>query len=204
MTAIDLKRELKALYNPPSKDVVFVDVPAMPFLMIDGTGDPNTSTGYREAIEALYGVAYALKFMLKRGPQAADYVVMPSEGLWWSEDMADFLTDNRAGWQWTMMIAQPPPVTGDMVAAAIEETRKKKGLPGLAHLRSEVFQEGLSAQIMHHGPYAAEGPTIARLHEQIAAGGYRRRGKHHEIYLSDPRRSDPEKMRTVLRQPVIF
>jgi hypothetical protein len=202
MAAIDLKRELKALYNPPATEVVFVDVPPMNYLMIDGAGDPNVSPEYQTAIETLYAVSYALKFALKRSAAGLDYVVMPSEGLWWAEDMEQFSMANKDDWRWTMIIAQPPEVDENLLAEVGAQTAKKKALPALARLRFEKLAEGRCAQIMHHGAYEAEAPTMARLHECIAAAGYRRSGKHHEIYLSDPRRTAEEKMRTVLRQPV--
>ncbi len=202
MAAIDLKRELKALYNPPATEVVFVDVPPMNYLMIDGAGDPNVTPEYQAAVETLYAVAYGLKFALKRSAAGLDYVVMPSEGLWWAEDMELFSTAKKADWRWTMMMAQPPEVDQKLVAEVSAQTAKKKALPALARLRFEKFEEGHCAQIMHHGPYEAEAPTVARLHECIAAAGFQRRGKHHEIYLSDPRKTAEEKMRTVLRQPV--
>ena len=173
MTAIDLKRELKALYNPPATEVVFVDVPPMNFLMIDGAGDPNVSAEYQTAVEALYAVSYALKFALKRSAAGLDYVVMPSEGLWWAEDMEQFSTANKGDWRWTMMIAQPPEVDEALLAEVSEQTAKKKALPALPKLRFEKLEEGHCAQIMHHGPYEAEAPTVARLHERIASAGYR-------------------------------
>lgn len=203
---LDLKAEYKQLYNPPADRVTSVDVPPLLYLMIDGAGDPNTAPAWQEATEALYGVSYALKFMSKRGPEALDYVVMPLEGLWWAEDMASFSVEAKGDWLWTAMIMQPPHITPEMVEQAIAETRRKKGaLPALDRLRLERYEEGLSAQIMHIGPYAAEGPTVARLYAWILDNGYdfRNAGKHHEIYLSDPRRTAPEKMKTVIRQPML-
>ena len=202
MTAIDLKRELKVFYSAPVGEVVFLDVPPMNFLMIDGTGDPNGSAEYQAAVEALYALSYGLKFALKRAEGGVDYVVMPSEGLWWADDMERFSAANKANWLWTMMIAQPPEVNETLLAEVSTQTAKKKALPALARVRFENLDEGHCAQIMHIGPYAAEAPTIARLHESIASAGYRRSGKHHEIYLSDPRKAAPEKMRTIVRQPM--
>jgi hypothetical protein len=202
MTTIDMKRALKELYRPSASAPSLVEVPELLFLMADGMGDPNTAPAYAEAVEALYGVAYALKFMLKRGPAAADYTVMPLQGLWWADDMASFTSGDRAAWRWTMMIAQPELVTRELFAQAAAETARKKRLPALPRLRLERFAEGRAAQIMHIGPYAAEAPTIERLHQFIAAQGLALRGKHHEIYLSDPRRSAPERMQTIIRQPV--
>jgi hypothetical protein len=181
-----------------------VDVPALHFLMVDGEGDPNTAPAYREAVEALFALAYALKFALKRtgGP---DERVSPLEGLWWSDDMGAFAVERRGDWRWTMMIAQPEAVTPALVVATLDEVRRKKALPALDRLRFAPYAEGRAAQILHLGPYAAEGPTIARLHAFIREQGLTFDGrvqKHHEIYLSDPRRAAPERMRTILRQPV--
>jgi hypothetical protein len=199
---LDLAKELQALYKPPAGQPVLVDVPEMAFLMVDGAGNPNKATEYAQAVEALYAVSYTAKFKVKRGPQALDYKVMPLEGLWWSDDMADFLEGRRDSWKWTMMIAQPPVLTATLIEEAIAEAGRKKDLPALPRLRSERFTEGLSAQTIHVGPYAEERPTIERLHAFIAERGYALRGRHHEIYLSDPRRTDPKKLKTVLRQPV--
>ena len=201
MAKLDFKKELKHLYRASAKKVSLVEVPPMNFLMIDGHGDPNTSPEYAEAIEALYAVAYALKFKVKR-EQGIDYVVMPLEGLWWTDDPAQFDMDNRDIWKWTAMIMQPECVTAEMYRDAVAEVRKKKALSALDKMRFETYYEGLSVQILHIGPYSEEGPTIAKLHNYIEEHGYRLNGKHHEIYLSDPRRTAPERLKTILRQPV--
>lgn len=202
MAKIDLKKDLKHLYSPSAKEVSVVDVPPMNFLMIDGSGDPNTSQEYAEAIEALYALAYALKFKVKKSKVAIDYAVMPLEGLWWTDDPTQFSMSNKAIWKWTAMIMQPKYVTAELLAGALAEVKKKKDLTALDRVRFESYHEGLSAQIMHIGPYAAEEPTIAELHSFIEENGYRLNGRHHEIYLSDPRKSAPEKLKTVLRQPI--
>ena len=199
MAAIDLKVQRKDLYYPPANEVTFADVPEMRYLAVDGAGDPNTATAYREAVEALYAVAYALKFARK---PSLDYKVMPLEGLWWL-DGEPFTPGWKERLTWTLLIRQPD----DMTAAHLDEARqqvarKKKALPALDALRLETLCEGRSAQIMHLGPYADEEPTGRRLHAAIAEQGYTPRGKHHEVYLDDPRRTAPEKLRTVLRQPV--
>lgn len=199
---LDLTKQFKHLYLPSAKAPVIVDVPPMNFLMIDGRGDPNTTPAYSAAVEGLYSLAYTLKFAFKKA-EGLDFAVPPLEGLWWAEDMTVFTTSTaRDAWQWTMMIALPEPVTGEWVERARSEAVKKKGLPVLEHIRVETYHEGRAAQIMHIGPYAAEGPTISGLHAFIQAQGLHLHGKHHEIYLSDPRRTAPEKMRTVIRQPV--
>jgi len=207
MKKLDLKKDLKYLYNPSAKQVCVVDVPKMNFLMVDGIGDPGTSQAYQDAIGALYNVAYTLKFMLKlKVKPAVDYPVMPSEGLWWVAGVEQLtmeqLMGRRDAWQWTMMIMQPDVITPEHVARAIDEVRRKKDPPSLDKIRFERLEEGACAQIMHVGPYAAERPTIERLHAFILESGHGLRGKHHEIYLGDPRRTKPEKLKTVLRQPM--
>jgi hypothetical protein len=196
-TKVDFKRELRDLYLP-GREPSMVDIPEMGFLMVDGHGDPNVADSYREAIEALYSVAYAVKFAVKRS--GLDFTVLPLESLWSSADPTAFAADKSA-WDWTAMIMQPEPVTADIVEEARETVAAKKSLPALDLLRYERFEEGLAAQVMYFGPYSEEGPTIAALHEFIAQEGFVPAGKHHEIYLGDPRRTAPEKLRTVIRQP---
>ena len=200
---IDLKAEAPDLYRPSAREVAIVEVPAFPFLMCDGAGDPNTAAAYREALDALYSVSYTLKFMLKKGAGAYDYAVMPLEGLWWMAGDLRYSPDSdRADWRWTAMIRQPDCVTTALLDEASAAAARKKALPALPLLRLEPFTEGRAAQIMHLGPYSAEGPTIARLHAFIIERGYRLRDKHHEVYLSDPRRTVPERLKTILRQPI--
>ena len=200
MKKIDFKKDLKHLYQPSAKEVVLVEVPVMNFLMIDGQGDPNTSPSYRQAVEALFSVAYAVKFRVKK-TLAIEYGVLPLEGLWWADDMASFSVDDKSAWKWTMMIMQPGFVSAAMVRDTIAEVKKKKNLPALALLRCAPFNEGKCAQILHIGPFSAEGPTVAKVHAFIASVG-KLSGKHHEIYLSDIRKADPAKWKTVIRQPV--
>lgn len=202
MKRIDYKRELRELYAPGGEPAI-VSVPCLAYLMIDGHGDPNTAPEYTEAVEALYTVAYAAKFAVKRAPDGIDYGVMPLEGLWWTPDMSKFTTQDKSAWDWTMMIMQPDQVTTVVFEDARTKATKKKSLDAISRVRLERLTEGLAAQIRHVGPYDAEGPTIERLHAFITEQGYERAGKHHEIYLSDPRRAAPEKMKTILRQPVI-
>lgn len=202
MTKIDLKKEMKQVYSPFAKEVSIVEVPPMSYLMIDGEGNPNTSQEYMDSIEALYAVSYALKFLSKKGANPTDYVVMPLEGLWWADNMAEFSLENKDTWKWTSMIVQPSFVTEAMVSQALEQVEKKKGLTALSRMRFEKYDEGPSAQIMHIGPYTAETPTICKLHKFIEDNGYSSRGKHHEIYLSDPRKAALEKLKTIIRQPI--
>jgi hypothetical protein len=201
MEKLDLKKTLKYLYEPSAKMFSIVDVPSMNFIMIDGQGNPNTSAEYAEAIEALYTAAYTIKFKIKK-ELAVDYPVMASEGLWWMDDMREFSVARKDEWKWTMMIMQPEIVTPALFSQAVAEAAKKKEVPALSRLRLETYHEGMAAQIMYFGPYAEEGPTIARLHQFIEKSGSVRFNKHHEIYLGDPRRSAPEKLRTIIRQPM--
>ncbi len=202
MSRIDFKTQYKSLYSASSRDFVLVEAPPLPYLMFDGQGDPNTAPQYPQAVEALYSLSYTLKFMSKRA-FGRDYVVGPLEGLWWADDYSAFALGKRDDWRWTMMILQPPWITFAHLQAAKAEVLMKKGLPGIEATRLETLDEGLSAQILHIGPYSAEAPTLARLHgEWLPAHGLAPSGCHHEIYLSDPRKAAPDKLRTLLRQPV--
>jgi hypothetical protein len=202
MKKVDLRKELKQLYQPPKDEVVLVDVPVMNYLMIDGEGDPNTVQSYRDALEALYPLSYTLKFMVKKGPQAVDYGVMPLEGLWWADNMSAFTVEDKSNWKWTLMIMQPSYVEKTMVDVAIVEVKRKKNPVALPKVRFEAFAEAKAAQIMHVGPFSEEGPTVERVHNFINELGGKLSGKHHEIYLSDIRRADPKKWRTIVRQPM--
>jgi hypothetical protein len=205
----DVKRDLKALYLPSDKEVVLVDVPEMAFLMVDGIGDPNTSKEFQDGVQALYSLAYTLKFMLKKEGEHPDWKVPPLEGLWWTrEEGGGFDYDARETWRFRLMIMQPDHVKAEHVERAKSEIearsrKKKEPVPaGLGRVRLERFREGPSVQIMHIGPYRDEPPRIVRMHERAKGLGMPLRGKHHEIYLSDPRRVPEAKWRTVLRQPV--
>ena len=198
---IDFKKELKYLYKPSKKEPVIVEVPKMNFLMIDGRGDPNTSQEYKDAIATLYPISYALKFAVKKR-QGIDYGVMPLEGLWWVEDMALFSVEDKGDWEWTAMIMQPEYVTEALFEEMLEDVRAKKNPPSIDKVRFEAYDEGTAVQLMHHGPFADEGPNIARMHAYAEEQGYELAGKHHEIYLSDFTRTAPERLKTVLRQPI--
>jgi hypothetical protein len=200
MAKRDFKKELKHLYQPSKESFSVVEVPPMNFLMIDGYGDPNKSQDFQIGLEALYGMAFTIKFALK--PQGIEFVVPPSEGLWWMEDMSEFSLETKDRWKWTLMIMQPDEVTPELVEEARIELARKKNPAELSKLRYERYIEGLAVQIMYIGAYADEGPTIARMHEYMRENGYDFNGKHHEIYLGDPRRTAPEKLKTVIRQPV--
>jgi hypothetical protein len=198
---VDLRRELSSLYTATAEPAL-VDVPELKYLMIDGAGDPNTAPEYAEAVQALYSVAYTIRFALKRGADPVDAPVMPLEGLWWVPDMRTFTVEDKSAWLWTLLILQSPAVTPSLVDDAGATALRKKGLPAIERVRFETFAEGRAAQVLHRGPYSAEGPTIAALHRFIADQGLALTGKHHEIYLGDPRRAAPEKLRTIIRQPV--
>jgi hypothetical protein len=201
MEKIDLKKQLKHLYQPTHKEFTIVDVPPLKFLMIDGKGNPNTSQAFQEAMQALYGMSYTLKFASKK-ELGIDYTVMALEGLWWADDMEAFSLGAKDTWYWTVMMLQPDHITPEFVETAREQLARKKDVPALPRLRYETFHEGLSVQIMYFGPYADEGPTIARMHAFMQDNGYTFNGKHHEIYIGDPRTAAPEKLKTVIRQPV--
>ena len=180
-----------------------VRVPALTFVSIDGHGDPNTSPRYAEVIQALYSVSYAAKFAVKKAT-GEDFRVAPLEGLWWADDASAFLSGRKSDWDWTMMIRQPGVVTDELVDRLVQEVSTKKALPAVRDLQLVTFEEGPAAQVLHLGPYAAEAPTIERLHAFLHEQGFvfdGLRQKHHEIYLGDPRRAAPEKLRTIIRQP---
>ncbi len=201
MTKTDFRKELKHLYNPSAKDFSVVDVPAMQFLMVDGKGSP-AGPEYADAVAALYPVAYKLKFMSKKSLEK-DYTVPPLEGLWWADDMNDFVARRKDNWIWTMMIMQPDWITREMFEEAHELVAKAKELPALSKVRLETYAEGETVQILHIGSYDDETPVLHRMHHEfIPQNGLAMTGKHHEIYISDPRKVAPEKLKTVLRQPV--
>jgi hypothetical protein len=206
MKKLDLRKKYKALYIPSAKKISVIDVPEFLFVMIDGRMEkgksPGESPAFQEAMQALYGAAYTLKFMSKlRKKNAVDYPVMAPEGLWWVEG-GRFDITKPGNWRWRAMIMQPDHISAGMFAEALEKIRAKRPSPSVEKLRLERFHEGLSIQTMHLGPYAAEPATIERMNAFAAENGYALRGEHHEIYLGDPRRCAPEKLKTVLRHPV--
>ena len=201
MQKLDLKKAERPLYTAPTDHGALVEVPEESFLMIDGAGSPNAGTAFQEAIGALYSVAYSLKFAMKKSDPSRDYVVMPLEALWWWDDPTrSFHESPEHEWHWTMMIRQPDFVTKRDVEAAIEDAKLK--VPLAANVRFGRYREGTAMQIMHVGPYKDEWPTIQRLQDGMRREGYVPNGKHHEIYLGDPRRAKPENLKTILRQPV--
>ena len=200
---IDLKKQYKPYYNPSAKEPDILEIPSMRFLMVDGQGNPNTAQAYADALEALYAASYTIKFMMKQ-EHGLDYTVMPLEGLWWGVPFGQkhFTEADKERFQWTAMIMQPDFVTPELIQEGIRRAAAKKPLAAAGLLRAETFDEGLAVQILYYGAYDDEAPTIQRLHQYALDQGYELTGKHHEIYLSDPRRTAPEKLKTVLRHPV--
>lgn len=200
MSGIDLKRVERERYAAGTEPAL-IEVPPLPYLMVDGRGDPNVVPAYRDAVESLYPVAYGVRKAVTAAT-GDRYTVMPLEGLWWTPDMADFTTADKDAWHWTLLIRLPPPAADLDVPEVIAATAAAKGLPAGDRIRVDQLDERTAAQVLHRGPYADEGPTVARLHRWITDEGLALRGRHHEIYLSDPRRAAPERMRTIIRQPV--
>lgn len=208
MQKLDLKKDLKYLYSPSARKVELVEVPRFNFLMVDGAIEPGMAPGtsplFQENMGALYNAAYTLKFMLKlRKEDPVDFPVMALEGLWWVED-GRFDINIKDNWFYRVMVLQPDPVTSDTFAEALEQMRRKKGdQPAFSRLQLESFAEGCCMQVMHVGPYATEPATVALMDAFAAGSGYVKTGKHHEIYLGNPLRAKPEKLRTILRYPVV-
>ncbi|MEI8143634.1 MAG: GyrI-like domain-containing protein [Candidatus Berkelbacteria bacterium] len=206
MAKIDYKKELKEFYSPSTKEVSAVTAPKMNFLMVDGKGDPNTSKEFADAIETLYPVAYTIKFAIKKSG-GSDFGIMPLEGLWWSDDMDDFVLGKKDNWFWTAMIMQPECVTKEIFEAAVVAVKAKKNPVSIDKIRFESYDEGRAAQIMHIGPFADEATNIKKIHDYITNIGGKFEGKakkHHEIYLSDMRKTAPGKLKTIVRQPFII
>jgi hypothetical protein len=201
---LDFKKEYKAIFSPSAKTPEIVEVPDFKAIMIDGRGDPNTSPDFQAKVGVLYGLAYTLKFSLKRDKDDPfDFAVPPLSGLWCADDIRAFFEQGRRHeWRWTLLVLMPDRVSPALFEKARDELRRKKDPDHLAEAYFQVHHEGLAAQVMHIGPYAQEGPTIKKLHEYFLEKGFTFNGRHHEIYLSDPRRGAPEKMRTIIRQPV--
>lgn len=202
MSKLDLKKELKEFYKASAKKPNIIDVPEGKFVTITGRGAPG-GAAYQAALNALYTAAYTLKFKCKA--EGKDFTVMTLEGLWWWDDPS--ITDVSKAppmeeWNWKSIIRMPDFVTEEMIKAVSEEVREKKGIEEVNKIKLETFHEGLSAQILHIGPYSEEGPTVKRLHDFIKENGYKMRGLHHEVYMSDPRRVPPERWKTIIRQPV--
>lgn len=202
-TKLDFKKSEPEFYKSSSKEASIVKVPSMTYFMIDGKGNPNTAQSYQDAIQCLYAVSYGLKMkIIKKEQPNKDYIVPPLEGLWYLDDMTEWSMENKDNWKWTMIIRIPDFATQDQIKRCLEIVKQTKNPSSLPNLRIESYHEGLSAQIMHLGPYSEEPSTIKALHEYIKEANYALRGKHHEIYLSDPRKAKPEKLKTIIRQPI--
>lgn len=202
MPKIDLRKQFKNLYTASAKKAALVDVPRLKFLMVDGAGHPDGNPLFQQAMEALFGVAYTLKFSSKLGPAKLDWTMMPPEGVWWMEGSRPFDCADKAAWRWTLMIAQPDAVTAAMVRAAKKTLKEKKNPALVDDVRLEALREGPAVQILHIGPYDAEQPAVDKLIAFAAENGYAISGRHREIYFSDPRRTKPEKLKTIIRCPV--
>lgn len=199
---IDFRRKRKELFSAAADGFERVELPAVTYLMIDGKGPPATSEAYRRAIQTLYPAAYGLKFYSKE-KLGRDYVVPPLQGLWWAEERDAFTSNRRDEWLWTLMIMVPDWIGPEQLDASLAETARRKSEVDFGPLRMEVLAEGLCLQTLHIGSFADGGPVLHRLHHEVMPReGLTFNGKHHEIYLRDPRRTAPEKLRTVLRQPV--
>lgn len=200
--SVDIKRELRNLYSGRAGRFDLVDVPPMRFLMVDGHGDPNTAPAYRTAVEALYSTSYTVR-ALAQSQIGRVHTVGPLEGLWFADDPQVFTARDKDAWSWTMMIWQPEWITAEMVAAGVEKVTATKSPDAGDLIRFDEFAEGLALQTLHVGAYDDEGPVIAHMHEElIPSHGASPSGHHHEIYLSDPRKTEPAKFKTILRQPV--
>ncbi|MEN8707972.1 MAG: GyrI-like domain-containing protein [Nocardioides marinisabuli] len=201
MDKIDLKRTI-ATYRAPRGRFEVVDVATATYLAVDGHGDPNTSADFTGAVAALYPVAYRTKFASKRD-LGRDYVVPPLEGLWWADDMASFTSRrDKARWHWTLLLMLPDWIDEALVDAALQQVGAGDRPERLDDVRLETLSEGRCVQTLHVGPFDEEAEVLERMHADIADRGLRMTGKHHEIYLSDRRRTAPERQRTILRQPV--
>lgn len=202
MTKADLKREITTYAAPRGRFQLVVVAPAR-YLALDGRGDPNSAPAYRDALATLYPVAYRLKLTSKTVLDR-DYGVMPLEALWWADEMDTFTSArDKSRWHWRLLNLVPAWLTAVHVAAALDAVARAGHAPSIADLRLEPLDEGLVVQTLHVGPYDDEGPVLAAMHEYVASEGYALTGRHHEVYLGDPRRTAPDRLRTILRQPVV-
>jgi hypothetical protein len=202
MGKIDFKKQLKELYSASAAKISIVEVPDMNYLSIDGQGDPNNSQEFSDAVEALYSVAYSIKFDIKKS-KGTDFGVMPLEGLWWCNEIELFSMNNKREWKWTLQVMQPNLVSESDYKKALTEVAAKKKLLLLSKIRYESYCDGLAVQVLHIGPYDNEESNIKRLHTFIDENGFSKTGKHREIYLSDARKTAPDRLKTILRQPIM-
>jgi len=202
MEKIDFKKKYPALYNLKNNTMSIVEVPEFSYLMVDGTGDPNNSTEFQQAIEALFSLSYTIKFMVKNGPLGIDYGVMPLEGQWYMDNMKEFSMERKSDWKWTIMIMQPDFITKEIVSEGLKLVKSRKNLPSIDAVLFKKQSDGLCAHTLYTGPYSEETETIIKLHQYITHNGYKLTGKHREIYLNDMRRTAPAKLKTIIRQPI--
>lgn len=203
MEKFDYKKIHREFYSATSKPKLLV-VPEFKYITISGEGNPNTSEMFSKAVQTLYPIAYTLKFMIKKGKTTlvpCDYTIMPLEGQWWADDMNNFITRNKDSWKWKIQLFMPEFITEELLKEAINAVKKKKDLEMLPHVKFEKIADGPSAQIMHIGSFDSEYPTIKTLHDFIEGNGKKLRGLHREIYLSDFRKTAPERLKTIIRQP---
>ena len=203
MAKIDYKKDFPEMFNAPADKPVEVKIPKMNYIMVTGKGSPE-SPEFQRAVEALYGISFTIKFMPKKGIKILgyqEYSVPPLSGLWWMGDNTSFDMHKRDDWQWTVMIVQPPFIDEGLVGQAKEMLKKKKDNPMIDKVEFKPFEEGDAVQMMHVGPYSTESETIEKIFSYIKEKGYKLSGKHHEIYLGDPRRTAPEKLKTIIRHP---
>ena len=200
--AADFRKQM-APFITARRDPKVIRLPALKYLMVTGKGDPATGKEFQEAVQALYTLIYTLKFSGQPGSRQREMPVLPLDALWWMPGIKGFpATAPRSAWRWQAMLAVPGFVTEGMLAKVRKGILAKKPMPALRKVRLKIWKEGLCAQVLHVGPYAAERPTIERLHAFIADQGFRPAGRHHEIYLSDPARTSPKNLKTILRQPM--
>ena len=203
MSKIDLKKDLGDLYKVSANEISLVQVPKLSYLMVEGKGDPNASD-YQEAIEALFSVSYAIKFLIKGQDISKDYVVMPLESLWWAEDISAFAENRKDEWLWKAMILQPDFVTKSVFEDVLEKIKVKKGFACLDKMSFSTYEEGLCVQLMHIGNYSNEyRKSIQKLHSYIDENNYSFNGKHHDIYLNDLRKTVESMLKTIIRQAVV-
>ena len=208
--AVDFKKTQKELYQPGEKPSV-IEVPEMVFIMVDGHGDPNTSEEYQASVEVLYGLSYTVKMskMSDKQPKGYyDFVVPPLEGLWSiDESILEPDITEKSAFRWTSMIRMPEFVVQEVFETMKINLAKKKPNLDLSFVRLEVFNEGLCAQVMHVGSYDSEPETIFALKTFITDLGYRldlsEKRRHHEIYLNDPRKTSHDKLKTIIRYPIV-
>lgn len=201
MDKLDFKKLYKTYYSPKSDKPEIISMPRMQFLMVDGRGDPNNSADFQAAFGLLYGTAYTMKFSRKKTGKT-DFSIGALEGLWWNEKGEAFGMDRKDDWYWTLMLWVPDDITQDEFETARGALKARKPELTTERIRLGTYKEGVVVQIMHIGPYDTEQSDVEKMHSFASAEGYTQSGKHHEIYFGDPRRTVPEKLRTILRHPL--